>query len=52
MKKLTVTIRDDQKEWLDKTPLVNVSGLLQMSIDSMKEVLETLDMAFTDIKDD
>jgi len=35
MKRITVTIRDEQKEWLDKYPSVRPSGLLQEAIDRL-----------------
>ena len=30
---ISVTIRPDQKAWLDEHPAINVSGLLQQAID-------------------
>ena len=35
MKKINVTIRDDQKEYLKEHPSINVSGLLQEAIDKL-----------------
>ena len=38
--RLNVSIRKDQKEWLGKHPEVNVSVLLQKTIDELKEKYE------------
>mgnify|MGYP000554199743 CR=1 FL=1 len=35
--KLSVSIRDDQKEWLERHPEINISRLLQKAIDELKE---------------
>jgi len=35
MIKINVTIRNDQKELLNKHPSINVSGLLQESVDKL-----------------
>ncbi|MCD6370336.1 MAG: hypothetical protein J7L63_02420 [Thermoplasmata archaeon] len=41
--RLSVSIRKDQKEWLDKHPEINVSGLLQKAIDELREKYEGSD---------
>ena len=41
--RLSATIRKDQKEWLDKHPEINVSGLLQKAIDELREKYEGSD---------
>ena len=38
--RVNVSIRKDQKEWLGKHPEVNVSGLLQKTIDELNEKYE------------
>jgi len=38
--RIAVTIRKDQKEWVDKHPEINVSGLLQKAIDELRELYE------------
>jgi len=35
--RVTVTIRKDQKEWLDEDPATNLSGLVQQAIDARRE---------------
>ena len=41
--RLNVSIRKDQKEWLDKHSEINVSGLLQKAIDELREKYEGSD---------
>ena len=41
MERMNVTIRKDQKEWLDRTPSINASGLLQEKIDEIMSILNT-----------
>jgi hypothetical protein len=35
MEKATVTMREDQKAWLNNHPEINLSGLVQKSIDEI-----------------
>ena len=38
--RINVSIRKEQKEWLDKHPEINVSGLLQKAIEEIREKYE------------
>lgn len=38
--RVNVSIRKDQKDWLDTHPEINVSGLLQKAIDELRKKYE------------
>jgi len=44
MIKVTVTIHQEQKEFLDKHPSFNISGILQEGIEDKKKSFELLDL--------
>jgi cobalamin-dependent methionine synthase I len=37
---ISVTIEAEQKQWLDEHPEINLSGLVQKSIEDMRRTLE------------
>jgi len=39
---MSVTIRADQKQWLEEHPEINLSGLVRKSIDDMRKALERM----------